>query len=162
MNVINFPNRSEARAMLQARDASVLKGIHRRGVGAAIWQRDRAAEFADWVNALSSIRFCQKSRWPKSLRKRHWRKRLSWAVPCRPAWARSATPPRFSPARQWPSLVLARWVWRSFRGRGCKVPAGSSALTPTRTNSPSRGLLGHMTASIQPITHNPFRTSSLT
>ncbi|MEX0305155.1 MAG: DUF1826 domain-containing protein [Leisingera sp.] len=52
MNVVDFPTRSEACSVLQARDASALSGIKQPGVAAAIWQRDPAPEFASWISGL--------------------------------------------------------------------------------------------------------------
>ncbi|KIC07549.1 hypothetical protein RA19_23600 [Leisingera sp. ANG-M1] len=52
MNVVDFPARGEACSVLQARDASALPGIKQPGVAAAIWQRDPAPEFANWISGL--------------------------------------------------------------------------------------------------------------
>ena len=52
MNVVAVPSRSEARSLLQGRDASILEGIKQPGVAAAIWQRDPSPEFVDWIAAV--------------------------------------------------------------------------------------------------------------
>ena len=52
MSVVDFPTRGEACSVLQARDASALSGIKQPGVAAAIWQRDLAPEFANWISGL--------------------------------------------------------------------------------------------------------------
>ena len=52
MSVIELPIPAEARSVLQARDASVLSGINQPGVAAAIWQRNPAPEFANWISGL--------------------------------------------------------------------------------------------------------------
>lgn len=50
--VIPFRELAEARAILQARDASVLRQIGEPGMAAVIWQRKPAAEFTEWIDAL--------------------------------------------------------------------------------------------------------------
>lgn len=52
MSVIDFPARSNALAVLQGRDASILSGIKQTGVAAAVWQRAPAPEFANWIAEL--------------------------------------------------------------------------------------------------------------
>lgn len=54
-NIVPFPVRTEARAILQARDPSVLQEIGQPGIGAVIWQRRPLAAFSDWINALPVI-----------------------------------------------------------------------------------------------------------
>lgn len=54
MSVVEIPIRAGARSILQGRDASVLSGIKQPGVAAAIWQRDPAPEFGDWMASLPS------------------------------------------------------------------------------------------------------------
>ena len=49
MSVIEFPARVEAGAVLQGSDASILSGIKQPGIAAAIWQRDPAPDFNDWI-----------------------------------------------------------------------------------------------------------------
>lgn len=51
-NVVPFGGPSEARAILQARDPSVLQQIGAPGIAAVIWQRRPLPEFLDWINAL--------------------------------------------------------------------------------------------------------------
>ncbi|MFT3691023.1 DUF1826 domain-containing protein [Paenirhodobacter sp.] len=51
-NVVPFRGLTEARAILQARDPSVLRQIAAPGIAAAIWQRAPAKEFTDWIEAL--------------------------------------------------------------------------------------------------------------
>lgn len=53
MNVIDYPVFTEADAMVQGRDASVLSNISRRGVAAALWRRDPASDFLDWIGSLA-------------------------------------------------------------------------------------------------------------
>ncbi|WP_313349588.1 DUF1826 domain-containing protein [Paracoccus sp. (in: a-proteobacteria)] len=48
-NVVPFWGPSEARAILQGRDPSILSQIGAPGIGAAIWQREPLAEFLDWI-----------------------------------------------------------------------------------------------------------------
>lgn len=52
MNVVAFPQKTEARSILQARDPSVLNSIAAPGIAAAIWQREPLPEFTRWIEAL--------------------------------------------------------------------------------------------------------------
>ncbi|WP_152618489.1 DUF1826 domain-containing protein [Leisingera sp. ANG-Vp] len=52
MSIVDFPIRGEACSVLQARDASALSGIKQPGVAAAIWQREPAPEFVNWISGL--------------------------------------------------------------------------------------------------------------
>lgn len=51
-NVVPLWGPSEARAILQGRDPSILSQIGAPGIGAAIWQRKPLAEFLDWIETL--------------------------------------------------------------------------------------------------------------
>lgn len=52
MHVIDLPSPSDARAVLQSRDPSVLSGVKQRGVAAALWQRDPSPDFSHWISEL--------------------------------------------------------------------------------------------------------------
>lgn len=52
MNAARMSGQTEARAIRQARDPSVLRQIGAAGVAAAIWQRKPMAEFSDWISGL--------------------------------------------------------------------------------------------------------------
>lgn len=51
-NVVPFRGLTEARAILQARDPSVLRQIGAPGIAAAIWQRRPTQAFIDWIEDL--------------------------------------------------------------------------------------------------------------
>ncbi|MFV0332985.1 MAG: DUF1826 domain-containing protein [Tropicimonas sp.] len=53
MNVLAFPRRGRANAIVQAREPSVLHSIAAPGVATTIWQRDPAPGVTRWINALA-------------------------------------------------------------------------------------------------------------
>ena len=52
MNVIAFPSRGDARAVLHSHDPDILQTIKSPGIAAAIWERKPLPGFLDWIGAL--------------------------------------------------------------------------------------------------------------
>lgn len=53
MQLIESSVYSEADVMVQGSDVSILSHIQHHGVAAAVWQRDLAVDFSDWIRGLS-------------------------------------------------------------------------------------------------------------
>lgn len=53
-NIVPLLVRADTRAILQARDPSVLQEIGEAGIGAVIWQRNPLVALSVWINALAT------------------------------------------------------------------------------------------------------------